>query len=171
MGENKKINEICQLLKDELFDNGYMYGFYLNDRCVIPNMSLGFDEKFANLLASEYRIQEPTVSRREKVATCLDAVLIMKEILLEQAVESKIWMIFIKEKRKVHSVLTFEIDGKIVYLELTPQSGKSNYGKEILFDRIEEFVSYWEQQGYIVRDITDECTVGTNPTFFIDLLK
>ena len=104
--------------------------------------------------------------RREKVATCLDAVLIMKEILFEQAIESKIWMLFLKEKRKAHSVLTFEIDGRIVYLELTPQSGKSNYGKEILFEGIEEFVSFWEQQGYIVSDITDVCTPGANPDFF-----
>ena len=70
-----------------------------------------------------------------------------------------------------YSVLTFEIDGRIVYLELTPQSGKSNYGKEILFEGIEEFVSFWEQQGYIVSDITDVCTPGANPDFFMDLLK
>lgn len=167
MNESKKLNEICQLLKDELIDNGYMYGFYLKDRRVIPNTSLGFDVEFANLLTSEYRIQEPKVSRREKVATCLDAVLIMKEILSEQDIESKIWMLFLKEKGKVHSVLTFEIDGKIVYLELTPQFRKSNYGKEILFEGIEEFFSYWEQQGYIVSDITDMCKPGANPDFFM----
>lgn len=171
MDESTKTIEICQLLKKELLDNGYKYGFYLRDRCVTPNISLGFDEEFANLLTSEYRIQEPIVSRREKVATCLDAVLIMKEILFEQAIESKIWMLFLKEKRKAHSVLTFEIDGRIVYLELTPQSGKSNYGKEILFEGMDQFVSYWEQQGYIVSDITDVCTPGANPDFFMDLLK
>lgn len=95
----------------------------------------------------------------------------MKEILSEQTIESRIWMLFLKEKRKVHSVLTFEIDGKIVYLELTPQSGKSNYGKEILFEGIEEFVSFWEQQGFTVSDITDKCTPGANPDFFMDLVK
>ena len=42
----------------------------------------------------------------------------------------------------LYSVLTFEIDGRIVYLELTPQSGKSNYGKEILFEGIEELHIY-----------------------------
>lgn len=63
------------------------------------------------------------------------------------------------------------MDEKIVYLELTPQSGKSNYGKEILFESIEEFVSYWEQQGYIVSDITELCVPGANPTFFMDLVK
>ena len=171
MSESNSLNEICQLLKDELLDNGYMYGFYLRDKRVIPNMSIGFDEEFANLLTSEYRIQKPMVSRREKVATCLDTVLIMKEILFEQDVESKIWMLFLREKRKVHSVLTFEMDEKIVYLELTPQSGKSNYGKEILFESIEGFVSYWEQQGYIVSDITELCVPGANPTSFMDLLK
>ena len=46
MDESTKTIEICQLLKKELLDNGYKYGFYLRDRCVTPNISLGFDEEF-----------------------------------------------------------------------------------------------------------------------------
>lgn len=171
MTESKRILEVCRFLKGELLDNGYCYGFYLRDRRIIPNTSMGFDEEFASLLTTEYRIQQPEVSKREKVATCLDAVLIMKEILSEQDIACKIWMIFQKEKRKVHSVLTFELEGMLVYLELTPQSGKSNYGKELLFGNEKEFFSYWEKQGYIVSDITSMCTLGENPSFFMDLLK
>ena len=38
------IQRICQLLKDELLDNGYEYGFYLNGKTCKPDMSNGFDE-------------------------------------------------------------------------------------------------------------------------------
>ena len=52
----EKIAEICQLLKGELLENGYSYGFCLNNRRIVPNASLGFDEEFARLLTTEYRI-------------------------------------------------------------------------------------------------------------------
>ena len=171
MSENERIVEMCELLRKELFENGYSYGFFLDEKKVVPNISLCFDEEFYRLLTTEYRIQSPEISKREKVATCLDAVLIMKEILLNRDIESKIWMIFQEERKKVHSVLSFELLGQVVYLELTPQSGKKNYGKEILFGSEEEFVEYWEEQNYLVREITHLCEPGAEPTFFLEMLK
>ena len=171
MSENERIVEMCELLRKELFENGYSYGFFLDEKKVVPNISLGFDEEFYRLLTTEYRIQSPEISKREKVATCLDAVLIMKEILLNRDIESKIWMIFQEERKKVHSVLSFELLGQVVYLELTPQSGNKNYGKEILFGSEEEFVEYWEEQNYLVREITHLCEPGAEPTFFLEMLK
>lgn len=38
---------------------------------IVPNMSLGFDEEFSRLITTEYRIQSPEITKREKVATCL----------------------------------------------------------------------------------------------------
>ena len=153
----EKIAEICQLLKDELLDHGYSYGFCLNNRRIVPNASLGFDEEFARLLTTEYRIQLPEVRKREKVATCLDAVLVMKDILDQQGIGSKIWMICQVEKKKVHSILTFESSSRVIYLELTPQSGKPNYGKELLFADEEELAGYWKERGYFIQDITNIC--------------
>ena len=98
MSDTGKLARICGLLKDELLDNGYSYGFYLKGRRIVPNVSLGFDEEFARLITTEYRIQSPEISRREKVATCLDAVLVMEDILNGQDIESKIWMIYQTEK-------------------------------------------------------------------------
>lgn len=171
MNDNDRIKEVCGLLKDELLDNGFLYGFYLNDKRVVPDISLGFDKEFARLLTTEYRVQSPEVTRREKVATCLDAVVVMKDILKLKNIDSTIWMIYKKEKHKVHSVLTFEISDKVVYLELTPQSGKANYGKEILFDSVKDFEDYWINQGYILKNIDALCIPGVNPSFFTDMLK
>ncbi len=165
------MEELLQLLKTELLDNGYSYGFYLDNRRIVPDMSLGFDEEFSRLITTEYRIQAPEITKREKVATCLDTVLVMKEILDKQNIESKIWMIFQKEKKKVHAILTFELLSQVVYLELTPQSGKSNYGKELLFADEEELSRYWTEQGYQIQDITGICIPGAEPSFFMNMVK
>ena len=138
---------------------------------IVPNMSLGFDEEFSRLITTEYRIQSPEITKREKVATCLDAVMVMKDILDKQSIESKIWMIFQKEKKKVHAILTFELLSEVVYLELTPQSGKANYGKELLFADEEELLGYWIEQGYLVQDITSICKPGADPSFFMNVVK
>ena len=60
------IQSICQLLKDELLDNGYEYGFYLNGKTYKPDMSIGFDEKFFDRLLSEYRIKIREIPDRQK---------------------------------------------------------------------------------------------------------
>lgn len=168
---DNKITEICQILKNELLDNGYSYGFYVDNKRIVPNTALGFDTEFARLLTTEYRIQLPEITMREKAGTCLDAVLVMKALLNSQGIESKIWMIYQPEKKKVHSILTFELLSQVIYLELTPQSGKPNYGKEMLFSNEEDFTGYWEKQGYLIQEITDICIPGADPAFFMDKVR
>lgn len=60
------IHEICNLLKSELLNNGYEYGFYLDGRTYRPDMTEGFDEEFHHLLLTAYRIQNPEDTIREK---------------------------------------------------------------------------------------------------------
>lgn len=117
-----KIVEILRLLKTELLDNGYLYGFYLNNRRVVPNMSLGFDEEFSRLITTEYRIQSPEITKREKVATCLDAYLELTpqsgndgvvdyscaEMFCKKAVElgNKCELYSVEDKKNTHSWYT-----------------------------------------------------------------
>ena len=166
-----EITRICDILRGELYENGYRYGFCLNGRKVVPDTSKGYDADFGRLLGEQYLIQAPETTRKEKVATCLDAVMVMRELLSGNGISSRIWMVFQKEKRKPHSVLSFVIGGVLVYLELTPQSGKKNYAKELLFESESEFIRYWEDMGYTVHEITDVCLPGRKPYFFLDLLK
>ena len=44
------INEICNVLKKELYNNGYEYGFYLDGKKYKPNFNEGFDKAFDELL-------------------------------------------------------------------------------------------------------------------------
>lgn len=54
------IREICDLLKKELLNNGYEYGF-----------SKGFDEEFDRALHESSRIQAPEDTERGKFHTIL----------------------------------------------------------------------------------------------------
>ena len=91
----------------------------------------------------------------------------MKEILSENGIGSRIWLVFDRERKKPHAVLTFTADQAAVYLELTPQSRKENYGKELVFENGEAFIRYWEQKNCLVREITDLCVPGRKPDFFL----
>ena len=70
--------EACELLKKELLDNGYEYGFYLNGTTYKPDMTKGFDKEFFECLLTQYRIQDPGDTMRAKGGTCHDAVIIGK---------------------------------------------------------------------------------------------
>ena len=142
------IVEICNLLRNELFDNGYEYGFYLNGKKYKPDMSQGFDSEYYRLSTTIYLVQDPCDTVREKIGTCIDAVVVMKAILDERNICNKIWLLYSKEKNKAHTVLTFEAENKTVYLELTPQSGKPWYGKEIIYSCEEEFLEENEKNNY-----------------------
>ena len=85
--------------------------------------------------------------------------------------ESKIWILYNKKKNKVHTILTFETEHKIVYLELTPQSSKSWYGQEILYSSEQELMQEYEDNGYDISDVTNLITVGQRPYFLLDKLK
>ena len=161
------IQSICRLLKDELLDNGYEYGFYLNGKTYKPDKSNGFDEKFFGRLLSEYRIQDPGDTRRVKVGTCNDTVVLMKSILDEQSVPSKIWLLHDRPHGKFHTVLTFYIENKTIYLELTPQYAKPWYGKEIVFDNEQGFISEYSKDDCEVIEVTDSVVIGEAPEFIL----
>ncbi len=163
-----KIREACDLLKKELLNNGYEYGFYLNGETFKPDLSKGgFDEAFFKRLLTEYRIQKPEDTKKAKTGTCHDACVLMKSILDAHHVPSKIWLLHDPQKNKFHTVLTFFLEGKTVYLELTPQSGKPWYGKEIVFDSEQAFIDEYSQNRQEVIDVTDSVLIGEAPDFVL----
>ena len=162
------INEICNILRDELFNNDYKYGFVVDGKKHTPNMTGGFDNEYYNLTMTIYRIQNPLVTMKEKIGTCIDACLVMKYLLSENNISSKIWLLHNKVKNKVHTILTFEAESKIVYLELTPQSAKHNYGKEILFDSVEDLLIKYHDNGIDIEEVTDKLIVGEQPLVLLN---
>ena len=165
------IKDICNILRDELFNNNYKYGFVINNKKYTPNMTSGFDNEYYNLTMTIYRIQNPLVTIQEKIGTCIDACLVMKYILNEYEISSKIWLLHEKNKNKVHTILTFEAENKIVYLELTPQSNKPNYGKEILFDSIEQLLVKFKNNGIDIENVTDQLIIGEQPLVLINKIN
>ena len=166
-----KIVEICDALRAELMNNGYQYGFIVDGQIYKPNMTGGFDATFYHLANTISRVQDPALTRREKVGTCIDAVLVMQQILNERNVPSKIWLLYQKEKNKVHTVLTFAAEGKTVYLELTPQSSKPWYGQEIVYESEQAFLQAQQRGGNEVADVTEKVVVGERPYFLLAKLK
>ena len=148
-------------------DNGYEYGFYLDGKIYKPDMSKGFDKEFFDRLMSDYRVQDPRDTRHAKVGTCHDIVVLMRSILDEQEIPSKIWLLHDTQRRKFHTVLTFYAEGKTVYLELTPQSTKPWYGKEIVFDDELYFVTEYCKGSCEVIEITDSVVIGEAPEFVL----
>ena len=165
------IKEICDILRAELYNNGFEYGFIVNGQKYKPNMKDGFDEEYYHLAKTISLIQEPSVTLKEKIGTCVDVVLVMKSILDKLNILSKIWLLYNKRKNKVHTILTFEAENKIVYLELTPQSTKSWYGQEILYFSEQEFLQEYENNGYDISDVTNLIITGQRPYFLLNKLK
>ena len=165
------IQEACKLLKRELLNNGYEYGFYLNGKIYKPDMTKGVDKAFFERLLTEYCIQDPKDTMKAKVGTCNDAVILMKSILDQHSIPSKIWLLHDRQKRKYHTVLTFYLEGKTVYLELTPQSGKLCYGEEIVFDSEESFVDEYANDNREVIDVTDSVLIGERPDFLLSRME
>ena len=161
------LQEACELLKKELLDNGYEYGFFLNGTSYRPDMTKGFDKEFFERLLTEYRIQSPEDTKKAKVGTCNDAVVLMKSILDKHHVPSKIWLLHDFKNSKFHTILTFCLESKTVYLELTPQSGKPWYGKEIIFDSEQSFVNEYKKNDCDVIDVTDDVIIGKAPDFLL----
>ena len=159
------ITEICDRLRDELMNNGYRYGFYAEGNVYRPDFSKGFDEAFADCLQCKYRIQDPQDTVREKVGTCIDAVVLMKKMLDGDSIPNKIWLLRSRENNAPHTVLTFAAENRIVYLELTPQSGKPWYGKEIVYDDEQSFLTAFWEKNYDVIDITERIVIGAAPDF------
>ena len=165
------IQEACKLLKQELLNNDYKYGFYLNGKTYKPDMTKGFDKEFFDRLLTEYRVQDPKDTVRAKVGTCNDAVVLMRSVLDKHCIPSKIWLLHDKQSEKYHTVLTFYLESKTVYLELTPQSGKPWYGKEIVFDSEQSFVNEYARNDCDVIDVTDNVIIGKRPDFLLSRMK
>ena len=80
-------------------------------------------------------------------------------------VPCKIWLLSNKNKNKKHTILTFEAENKVVYLELTPHFGKAWYGKEIIYSSEQEFFGEQAKSGWDVDDVTNLIVVGEPPSF------
>ncbi len=155
-----QINQICDLLKKELLNNDYEYGFCLNGIKYKPNASNSFDPDFFHLLSTIYHIQSPDDTERGKIGTCNDVVVLMKSILDKHNVPSKIWILHNLQNDKYHTVLTFSAEDKIVYLELTPHSRKPWYGKEIIYDNEQSFLSEYKDNECEVYNATNLILIG-----------
>ena len=162
------IKEIGDILRAELLNTSYEYGFVVDGQKYKPNMENGFDKDYYHLSTTIYRVQDPVTTMKEKVGTCVDAVLVMKWLLDKHNVPIKIWLLYNKQKNKVHTILTFEAENKTIYLELTPQSSKAWYGKEIIYSNEQEFLSEYEKNGYDVSDVTDSIVIGQQPEFLLN---
>lgn len=164
---DKTIQEICNILRAELFNTDYEYGFVVNGQKYKPNMENGFDKDYYHLSTTIYRVQDPVTTMKEKIGTCVDAVLVMKQLLDNLKIPNKIWLLYNKQKNKVHTILTFEAEDKLVYLELTPQSSKAWYGKEIIYSNEQEFLLEYKNNGYDISDVTDSIVIGQQPEFLL----
>lgn len=165
------IKEICNILRGKLYNTGFEYGFVLNGQKYKPSMDGGFDNEYYHLAKTISIVQAPEVTLVEKTGTCIDTVIVMKSILDKLNIQSKIWLLFNKEKNKVHTILTFEAENKIVYLELTPQSSKTWYGQEIIYENEQEIVQEYEEDGYEITDVTELIIVGERPYFLLSKLN
>jgi len=165
------IREICNMLRTELYNNGYEYGFVSTGQKYKPNMENGFDKEYYHLSTTIYCVQDPITTMKEKIGTCVDAVLVMRWLLNKHNIPSKTWLLYNKQKNKVHTILTFEAENKIVYLELTPQSSKAWYGKEIIYSNEQEFLSEYEENDYDVSDVTDSIVIEQQPEFLLAKLQ
>ena len=162
------INEICNMLRKELVNNDYKYGFIVDNHKYTPNMDNGFDLQYYNLSMTIYRIQDPLITMKKKIGTCIDACMLMRYLLNKHNVSNQIWLLHFKNTNKVHTILTFEAEQKVVYLELTPQSKTPSYGKEILYDNIEEFISDFENNNIEIMDVTKQLIIGEQPLVLIN---
>ena len=160
--------QLCTILKQELFDKDYDYGFFFEGKKYIPNTESGFDAAFALAMKELYRIQEPSVTMVEKIGTCLDTVLVMKALLAPMNIPNKIWLVLHCATKAPHTVLTFVSEGKVVYLELTPWSNKPWYGKELIYDDEKAFLTHFTAEGYRVIDVTDKVIPGDSPSSLLD---
>ena len=161
------IQEICNLLIEKLYNTGFEYGFFLNGQKYKPDMANGFDNEYYHLSQTIYLVQDPEITMKEKIGTCIDAVVVMKYILDNLGVPCKIWLLSNKSKNKKHTILTFEAEDKIVYLELTPQFGKAWYGKEIIYSSEKELFKEQSKNGWDVSDVTDSIIIGEQPMFLL----
>ena len=95
----------------------------------------------------------------------------MKALLDQQKALNRIWLLYQREKGKAHTVLTFQVEGKTVYLELTHQSAKPWYGRELVYDSEETFQQAYYQKGFEIIDVTEQIEIGQPPRFLLERLN
>lgn len=110
-----------------------------------------------------YRIQDPQDTMKEKIGTCIDAVMVMDKILYEINVQRKIWLLYHNVKKTPHTILTFAAEEKLVYLELTPQSNKPWYGKEIIYNDERDFIKEFQKKDFTIVEVTNKIIAGDRP--------
>ena len=66
------IKDICDILRAELYNNGFEYGFIVNDQKYKPNRDNGFDNEYYHLAKTISIVQDPSVTLKEKIGTCVD---------------------------------------------------------------------------------------------------
>lgn len=165
------IKEICDILRAKLLNVGFEYGFIADGQKYKPRTDAGFDSEYYHLSKTIYTVQEPCVTLKEKIGTCIDAVLVMRTVLDELSVPNKIWLLYHKKKNKAHTILTFEAENKVVYLELTPQSAKPWYGQEIIYPNEQELLSEYQSSDCDISDVTNSITAGQPPYFLLNKLS
>ena len=155
-----KIIEIVKVLKDELYGNGYEYGFIVKGKVYKPNKVKGLDAEFYENAKNISVIQEPMFTMKSKIGTCVDTCVLMKSILDNRGISNKVWLLYNEIKNKVHTIVTFDSEEKVIYVELTPESSKSWYGQEIIYDNENDFISFFSNQNYEVTDVTEKIVIG-----------
>ena len=165
------IPQICSLLQAELLAGGYRYGFTAGGVQYAPRIGSGFDADYDRLARTLYRVQPPDLTMQEKIGTCADAVLVMRHLLAPYRIPNKIWLLHRPAGGAVHTVLTFEAEGQVVYLELTPQSGKPWYGKPLCYPTQEAFLRQFAADGFEVTEVTHRIVSGQPPDFLLCKLR
>ena len=54
----------------------------------------------------------------------------------------------------------FEAEEKLVYLELTPQSNKPWYGKEIIYNDERDLIKEFREKDFIIIEVTEKIIIG-----------
>ena len=109
------------------------------------------------------------------ISVQLESALRKKEYKEEQIAQAYGILSEKKKKQKtpviilasVIAVLTFYLEDKVIYLELTPQSGKPCYGKELVFDSEQSFMAGYINDGCEVIDVTDSVIIDEAPDFVL----
>lgn len=67
--------------------------------------------------------------------------------------------------------MTFYVENKTIYLELTPQYTKPWYGKEMVFDNEQSFISEYSKDNCEVIEVTDSVVIGEAPEFILSRMN
>ena len=97
---------------------------------------------------------------KEKIGTCIAAVIATHSILDDINVHSHISLSSHTAKRTPHTILTFEAEEKLVYLELTPQSNKPWYGKEIIYNDERDLIKEFRGKDFVIIEVTEKIIIG-----------